>query len=184
MILNAASQYSVIFLYLFWITTIFQANILFKTNKCHHGGPLGAEGPGQMPPLPPPSQLTCDDLRPRWTVCFADIIQRKKVTDVSLTTSSVRRDPRPVYCAPRVPFWAHRRFRIIRYGSSICEALGTVKADADTFFRKPVALSFGAERHGAVDNMFLGTVLGCHTVVELLVGRWHAHASFAVCCFF
>jgi len=33
---------------------MFQTNTLFKTNKCHHGGPLGAEGPGQLPPLPPP----------------------------------------------------------------------------------------------------------------------------------
>jgi len=40
-------------LYLFRITTIFQTNILFKTNKCHHGGPLGAEGPGQLPPVSP-----------------------------------------------------------------------------------------------------------------------------------
>jgi len=34
--------------------TIFQTNILFKTNKCYHGGPLGVEGPGQLTPLPPP----------------------------------------------------------------------------------------------------------------------------------
>jgi len=53
MILNATSKYSVIFLYLFWITTIFQAKILFKTNNIITGGPLGAEGPGQLPPLPP-----------------------------------------------------------------------------------------------------------------------------------
>jgi len=53
MILNATSEYRVVFLYLFRITTIFQTNILFKTNKCHHGGPLRAEGPGQLPPLPP-----------------------------------------------------------------------------------------------------------------------------------
>ena len=52
MILNATSEYNVVFLYLFWITTIFQTNILFKTSKCHHGGPLGAESPGQLPPLP------------------------------------------------------------------------------------------------------------------------------------
>jgi len=25
-------------------------SILFETNKCHHAGPLGAEGPGQLPP--------------------------------------------------------------------------------------------------------------------------------------
>jgi len=25
-------------------------NILFKTNKCHHGDPRRAEGPGQLPP--------------------------------------------------------------------------------------------------------------------------------------
>ena len=42
-----------IFLYLCWITTIFQANILCQTNKCHHGGPHGAEGPEQLPLLPP-----------------------------------------------------------------------------------------------------------------------------------
>jgi len=28
-------------------------NTLFKTNKCHHGGPLRAERPGQLPPLTP-----------------------------------------------------------------------------------------------------------------------------------
>ena len=54
MILKATSEYRVVSLYLFWITTIFQTNVLFKTNKCHHGGPLGAEGQGQLPPLPPP----------------------------------------------------------------------------------------------------------------------------------
>jgi len=32
---------------------MFQMNILFETNKCHHGGPLGAEGPGHLPPLTP-----------------------------------------------------------------------------------------------------------------------------------
>jgi len=80
MILNATSKYSVIFLYLFWITTIFQANILFKTNKCHHGGPLGAEGPGQLPrsPLPNPalqphtiffSTAIRRDFRPTWYIC-------------------------------------------------------------------------------------------------------------------
>jgi len=26
--------------------TIFQTSILFETNKCHHVGPLDAEGPG------------------------------------------------------------------------------------------------------------------------------------------
>jgi len=31
----------------------FQTSIFLKTNKCHHGGPLGTEGPGQLPPLPP-----------------------------------------------------------------------------------------------------------------------------------
>jgi len=40
------------------MTTIFQTNILFKTNKCHHGGPLGAEGPGQLPPLNPALRTT------------------------------------------------------------------------------------------------------------------------------
>ena len=54
LILNATSEYRVVFLYHFWITTIFQTNALFKTNKCHHGGPLRAEGPRQLPPLPPP----------------------------------------------------------------------------------------------------------------------------------
>jgi len=53
MILNATPEYRAVFLYLFWIMTIFQTNILFKTSKCHHGGPLGAGGPGQLPPLPP-----------------------------------------------------------------------------------------------------------------------------------
>jgi len=28
-------------------------NILFKTNKYHHEGPLGAEGLGQLSSLPP-----------------------------------------------------------------------------------------------------------------------------------
>jgi len=28
------------------MATIFQTNILFKTNKCHHGGTPGAEGQG------------------------------------------------------------------------------------------------------------------------------------------
>ena len=53
MIFNATSEYKVVFLYFLWITTIFQMNILFKTNKCHHGGPFGSEGPGQLSPLPP-----------------------------------------------------------------------------------------------------------------------------------
>jgi len=55
MILNAASDYRV---YLFWITTIFQTNTLFKTNKCHQGGLLGAKGPGNcpQPPLNPALQ--------------------------------------------------------------------------------------------------------------------------------
>ena len=52
MILNAASEYRVVVLYLFWITTIFQTSVHFKTNKCHHGGPLGLEVPGQFPPPP------------------------------------------------------------------------------------------------------------------------------------
>jgi len=26
---------------------------LFMTNNCHHGGPLGAGAPGQLPPLAP-----------------------------------------------------------------------------------------------------------------------------------
>jgi len=29
----------------------FQTSILFETNKFHHGGPLAAGGPGQLPPL-------------------------------------------------------------------------------------------------------------------------------------
>jgi len=28
-------------------------NISFESNKCHHGGPIGAEGPGQLPSLHP-----------------------------------------------------------------------------------------------------------------------------------
>jgi len=28
------------------MATIFQTNVLFKTNKCHHGGTPGAEGQG------------------------------------------------------------------------------------------------------------------------------------------
>jgi len=27
--------------------------VSFKTSKFHHGGPLEAGGPGQLPPLPP-----------------------------------------------------------------------------------------------------------------------------------
>jgi len=68
MILNATSEYRVVFLYLFWITTIFQRNILFKTNKCHHGWPPWSGGPGAITPVAPPlirpwqqqhSELSC-----------------------------------------------------------------------------------------------------------------------------
>ena len=51
MILKATSEYRVVFLYLFWITTIFRTSILSKTNKCHHGT-LGEESPGQFPRYP------------------------------------------------------------------------------------------------------------------------------------
>jgi len=51
MILNATSEYRVLFLYLFLITTIFQTNILFTTNKYHHGKPLRAEGPWAIAPV-------------------------------------------------------------------------------------------------------------------------------------
>jgi len=56
MILNATSEYRVVFLYLFWITTIFQTGISFKTNKWHHEGGLGAEsrGPGAIATVEPP----------------------------------------------------------------------------------------------------------------------------------
>jgi len=52
-IFNATLEYTVVLLYLFWMTTIFQTSIFLKTNKCHHGRPLGAEGPGHLPPFPP-----------------------------------------------------------------------------------------------------------------------------------
>ena len=38
------SEHRVLFLYLVWITAIFQTNMIFKTNKCHHGVP-GAIAP-------------------------------------------------------------------------------------------------------------------------------------------
>jgi len=64
MMLNA-TEYWVVFLYLFWITTILRMNILFQTNKCHHGAPLGVEGPGQLLPYPPLIR-TCPWIRPKW----------------------------------------------------------------------------------------------------------------------
>jgi len=33
MVLNSTSEYTVVFLCLFWIATIFQTKTLFKTNK-------------------------------------------------------------------------------------------------------------------------------------------------------
>jgi len=59
MILNATSEYRVVFLYLFWITTTFQRNILFKTNKCHHGGPPWCGGPGAIAPVALPLIRPC-----------------------------------------------------------------------------------------------------------------------------
>jgi len=40
MILNATSEYGVVFLYLFWITTIFQTNISFETKNVFTRAPL------------------------------------------------------------------------------------------------------------------------------------------------
>jgi len=53
LISGATSEYRVVFLYLFWITTIFQTNILFKTNKCHYRGPPWSGGPGAIALLIP-----------------------------------------------------------------------------------------------------------------------------------
>jgi len=53
MTLKATPEYRVVFLYRFWIT-IFETNILFKTNKCHHGGPPWSGGPGAIAPVAPP----------------------------------------------------------------------------------------------------------------------------------
>jgi len=39
--------------------TIFQPNFFLK-QKCHHGDPLGAEGPGQLLTLPLPLNLAVD----------------------------------------------------------------------------------------------------------------------------
>jgi len=35
------------------LITIFHTSILFETNIFHHGGPLAAGGPGQLPSFPP-----------------------------------------------------------------------------------------------------------------------------------
>jgi len=61
-------------LYLFWIT-IFQTNILVKTNKCHHWGLLGAEDPGQLSPLPPLIRPCCTiiSVRHPWSALTSDI---------------------------------------------------------------------------------------------------------------
>jgi len=56
MILNATSEYRVVFLYLFGITTIFQTNVLFKKNKCHVSSretPLERRARGNCPRCPP-----------------------------------------------------------------------------------------------------------------------------------
>jgi len=53
MILNATSEHRVVFVYLFWITTIYQTKILFETNKCHHGGPLERRTRRNCPHWPP-----------------------------------------------------------------------------------------------------------------------------------
>jgi len=40
--------------FLNWMFYSFQLNILFKTNKCHHGGPPWSGGPGAIAPVAPP----------------------------------------------------------------------------------------------------------------------------------
>ena len=54
MILKQHRNIEFVFLHLFWITTMFQTNTLFKTNKCHHGGPPWSGGPGAIAPVAPP----------------------------------------------------------------------------------------------------------------------------------
>jgi len=57
--------------------TIFQTNILFITNQCHHGGPLGAEGQGQLPapnPTPPTMLLNRIDLVATVTTLLQNIL--------------------------------------------------------------------------------------------------------------
>jgi len=53
MILNATSEYRVVFLYLFRITTILQTSILFKTNRCQMSSrePHWCGGPGAIAPV-------------------------------------------------------------------------------------------------------------------------------------
>jgi len=71
MILNAISEYTVVFLCLFWITTIFHKNILYKTNRCHHGGGAWSGGPAVAPVnLALPRQIYVDNsaLRAFWVV--------------------------------------------------------------------------------------------------------------------
>jgi len=59
MILSATPEYRVVFFYLFWITTIFQTNILFKTKKYQHRGPSWSGGPGAIAPVAPPLIRPC-----------------------------------------------------------------------------------------------------------------------------
>jgi len=51
MILNATSEYRVCILVSLLNQDNFQTNILFKTNKCHHGEPPWSGRPGTIDPL-------------------------------------------------------------------------------------------------------------------------------------
>jgi len=101
MILKATSEYKVVFLYLFWITTIFQTNVLFETNKCPHGGPLGTEVPGQLPLLlPPPLNPDLETPRPY----FHSSMIRSRSDGKKLSIPSTSRTPAARRGAPSTHF--------------------------------------------------------------------------------
>ena len=64
-----STQHRNIKLYLFWIATIFQKNILFKTNICHHGGP-GTNAPVERPQATcnGTSTITCNPGYHKWEI--------------------------------------------------------------------------------------------------------------------
>ena len=53
MILKATSEYRVVFFISFESQQFFKRTFYLKQINVITGGPLGAEGPGQLPPFPP-----------------------------------------------------------------------------------------------------------------------------------
>jgi len=62
---------------------MFQTNTLFKTNKCHHGGPPWSGGPGAIAPVAPPLNSALSGIASRETIRFNSVI----VNDFKVLTS-------------------------------------------------------------------------------------------------